>query len=86
MAPASRPRTIATADPAAYAGAMSRTALRISITVGLLIVGVVIGLIFQNVWLGVLLAAIVWLGWFLGYESRRGNNAGVNDEDHGIEL
>ncbi len=60
--------------------------LRILVTVGLLIVGVVIGLIFQNVWLGVLLAAIVWLGWFLGYESRRGNNAGVNDEDHGIEL
>ncbi|MCE0508868.1 MULTISPECIES: hypothetical protein [Microbacterium] len=65
---------------------MSRRAIRISITVGLLIVGVVVGLIFQNVWLGVLLAAIVWLGWFLGYESRRGNNAGVNDEDHGIEL
>ncbi|MFJ2503049.1 MULTISPECIES: hypothetical protein [unclassified Microbacterium] len=65
---------------------MSRRAMRISITVGLLIVGVVVGLIFQNVWLGVLLAAIVWLGWFLGYESRRGNNAGVNDEDHGIEL
>jgi len=65
---------------------MSRRAMRVSITVGLLIVGVVVGLIFQNVWLGVLLAAIVWLGWFLGYESRRGNNAGVNDEDHGIEL
>jgi uncharacterized membrane protein len=65
---------------------MSRLALRIFITVGLLIVGIVIGLIFQNVWLGVLLAAIVWLGWFLGYESRRGNNAGVNDQDHGIEL
>ncbi len=84
--PVSRPKTIATADAATYAGAMSRSALRISITVGLLIVGVVVGLIFQNVWLGVLLAAIVWLGWFLGYESRRGNNAGVNDEDHGIEL
>lgn len=65
---------------------MSRSLLRILVTVGLLIVGVVIGLIFQNVWLGVLLAAIVWLGWFLGYEPRRGNNAGVNDEDHGIEL
>jgi hypothetical protein len=38
------------------------------------------------VWLGVLLAAIVWFGWFLGYESRRGHNAGVNDEDHGVEL
>ncbi|MCM3781178.1 MULTISPECIES: hypothetical protein [Microbacterium] len=65
---------------------MSRTALRVSVTVGLLVAGVVIGLVFQNVWLGILLAAIVWLGWFLGYESRRGRNAGVNDEDHGIEL
>lgn len=66
--------------------ARRRLALRLAVTVGLLVLGVVIGLIFQNVWLGVLLAAIVWLGWFLGYESRRGHNAGVNDEDHGIEL
>ena len=65
---------------------MSRNALRFSVTAGLLILGVVIGLIFQNVWLGILLAAIVWLGWFIGYESRRGRNAGGNDEDHGIEL
>lgn len=63
-----------------------RLVLRLTITVGLLVLGIVIGLIFQNVWLGVLLAAIVWIGWFLGYESRRGHNAGVNDEDHGIEL
>ncbi|MFJ2370321.1 hypothetical protein [Microbacterium sp. NPDC087665] len=63
-----------------------RLALRLIVTGSLLVLGIVIGLIFQNVWLGVLLAAIVWLGWFLGYESRRGHNAGVNDEDHGIEL
>jgi hypothetical protein len=66
--------------------ARRRLALRLSVTVGLLVLGVVIGLIFQNVWLGVLLAAIVWIGWFLGYESRRGHNDGVNDEDHGIEI
>ena len=65
---------------------MSRPLLRFSVTAGLLVLGVVVGLIFQNVWLGILLAAIVWLGWFLGYESRRGRNAGVNDEDRGIEL
>lgn len=65
---------------------MSRNVLRLSVTAGLLILGVVIGLIFQNVWLGILLAAIVWLGWFIGYESRRGRNTGVNDEDHGVEL
>ncbi|MCK2035774.1 hypothetical protein KZC51_06460 [Microbacterium sp. SSW1-49] len=63
-----------------------RLGLRLLVTIGLFIIGVVVGLIFQNVWLGVLLAAIIWLGWFLGYESRRGHNAGVNDEDHGIEL
>jgi hypothetical protein len=63
-----------------------RTWLRLLVPLGLLVLGVVVGLIFQNVWLGVLLAAIVWLGWFLGYESRRGHNAGVNDEDNGIEL
>ncbi|CAH0188876.1 hypothetical protein SRABI76_01721 [Microbacterium oxydans] len=66
--------------------ARRRLGLRLLVTIGLLVLGVVIGLIFQNVWLGLLLAAIVWIGWFLGYESRRGHNAGVNDEDHGIEL
>lgn len=65
---------------------MSRRALRTSVTLGLLILGVVIGLIFENIWLGLAIAALFWLAWFLGYESRRGNNAGVNDEDHGIEL
>ena len=66
--------------------ARRRLVLRLAVTAGLLVLGIVIGLIFQNVWLGVLLAAIIWIGWFLGYESRRGHNAGVNDEDHGIEL
>lgn len=65
---------------------MPRLPIRLLITAGLLVLGVVIGLIFENVWLGVLLAAIVWFGWFLGFESRRGHNQGVNDEDHGIEL
>lgn len=63
-----------------------RGILRVIVTAGLILVGVVVGLIFQNVWLGLLLAAIVWLVWFIGFESRRGGNAGVNDEDRGIEL
>jgi hypothetical protein len=63
-----------------------RTGIRLGISAALLVLGVVIGLIFENVWLGVLLAVIVWFGWFLAFESRRGHNAGVNDEDHGIEL
>lgn len=63
-----------------------RAGLRVLVPVALLVLGVVIGLILQNVWLGVLLALLVWLVWFLGFESRRGHNEGVNDEDHGIEL
>ena len=55
-------------------------------TVVLFVLGVVIGLILQNVWLGLLLAAIVSLVWLIAAESRRGGNTGVNDESHGIEL
>lgn len=55
-------------------------------TIVLLALGVVIGLILQNVWLGLLLAAIVSIGWLVAAESRKGNNTGVNDESHGIEL
>lgn len=52
----------------------------------LLILGIVIGLILQNVWLGLLLAAIVSVVWLVAAESRKGDNTGVNDESHGIEL
>ncbi|MFB7251096.1 hypothetical protein [Microbacterium sp. NPDC056234] len=56
-------------------------------TILLLVLGVVIGLILQNVWLGILLAAIVSIGWLMLVESRKGNNnTGVNDETHGIEI
>ena len=66
---------------------MPRLPLRLLVTAALLVLGVVIGLIFENVWLGLLLAGIVWFGWFLAFESRRGGrDEGVNDEDHGIEL
>lgn len=55
-------------------------------TIALFILGFVIGLVLQNVWLGLLLALIVSLIWLIAAESRRGGNAGVNDETHGIEL
>lgn len=55
-------------------------------TLVLLVLGIVIGLILQNVWLGLLLAAIVSLVWLISVESRKGGNSGVNDESHGIEL
>lgn len=55
-------------------------------TVVLLILAIVVGLILQNVWLGLLLAAIVSIVWLVSMESRKGGNAGVNDESRGIEL
>jgi hypothetical protein len=55
-------------------------------TVVLFILGIVIGLILQNVWLGLLLALIVSVVWLIAAESRKGGNAGVNDESHGIEV
>jgi hypothetical protein len=49
--------------------------------------GVLFGLVFGNVWLGLVLAAVVSIGWLIAYESWRGrNNGGVNDESNGIEL
>lgn len=49
-------------------------------------VGVLFGLAFGNVWLGIVLAAVVSIGWLIAYESWRGRNSGVNDPDRGIEL
>ncbi|MGN8026812.1 hypothetical protein [Microbacterium sp. 22242] len=63
-----------------------RTGIRVAGTALLFGLGIVVGLILQNVWLGLVLALLVWLVWFLGYESRQGRNAGIHDEDNGIEL
>jgi hypothetical protein len=55
-------------------------------TVVLLGLGVLFGLVFGSVWLGIVLAAAVSIGWLIAYESWRGRNSGVNDEDRGIQL
>ncbi|KTS60078.1 hypothetical protein NS206_12280 [Microbacterium testaceum] len=55
-------------------------------SVVLFIVGILFGLVWQNVWLGLILAAAVSVGWLIAYESSRGRNVGVNDEDNGIQL
>jgi hypothetical protein len=52
----------------------------------LLGLGVLFGLVFGSVWLGIVLAAAVSIGWLIAYESWRGRNSGVNDEDRGIQL
>lgn len=55
-------------------------------TVVLLGLGVLVGLVLQNVWLGIVLGVVVSIGWLIAYESWRGRNVGVNDDDHGIQL
>lgn len=56
-------------------------------TVALLGLGILIGLILGNVWLGLALAAIVSIGWLMAYESWRGRAPGVNDPwDDGAQL
>ena len=56
-------------------------------TVLVFALGVLFGLVFGNVWLGLVLAAVVSIGWLIAFESWRGrNNRGVNDESNGIEL
>ncbi|REJ04961.1 hypothetical protein DY023_11960 [Microbacterium bovistercoris] len=55
-------------------------------TVVLLVLGVIFGLILQNVWLGISIAIFVSLIWLIAVQSRRGGNQGVNDESHGQEV
>jgi len=56
------------------------------LALAVLALGALVGVILQNVWLGLLLGLVVALGVFIAFESARGRNRGVNDEDHGIEL
>jgi MFS superfamily sulfate permease-like transporter len=55
-------------------------------TVVLLVLGVIIGLIIGNLWLGVTIAVLLSLIWLIAVESRKGGNQGVNDESTGIEI
>lgn len=55
-------------------------------TVAIFVISYFVGLALENVWLGLLLALIISIGWLIAYESWRGRNVGVNDEDRGIEL
>ena len=52
----------------------------------LLGLGVLFGLVFGNVWLGVVLGAVISIGWLSANEAWRGRNSGVNDDDRGIQL
>ncbi|GAA5026148.1 hypothetical protein ACFQRL_12150 [Microbacterium fluvii] len=56
-------------------------------TVVLLVLGVVLGLILQNVWLGLAIAVVISIGWLIAYESWRGKTPGLDDPyDDGAKL
>ena len=56
-------------------------------TIVLLALGLVTGLILHNVWLGLLLAIIISVGWLIAYESWRGKTPGLDDPfDDGAQL
>lgn len=49
--------------------------------------GILFGLTLQNVWIGLVLAAAISIGWLIAYESRRGRNEGIYDrDDDGAQL
>jgi hypothetical protein len=50
-------------------------------------VGIVFGMIWGQVWLGLILAAAVSMGWLIAYESWRGRSVGIeNRDDDGARL
>lgn len=55
-------------------------------TVIVLFAGALVGSVLGSVWLGLTLGVLVSIGWLMAYESWRGRNVGVNDDDRGIEL
>ncbi len=52
----------------------------------LLGLGLLIGAILENLWLGLALAAIVSIVWLIAVESASAGNQGLEDPDRGVEL
>lgn len=50
-------------------------------TLVLLALGVLVGLILESVWLGLLLAVLISIGWLIAYESQRGHSPHLHDDD-----
>lgn len=57
-------------------------------TVVLLVLGVIVGQVLQNIGLGLLLAVLVSLGWLIAYESWRGGRLSTlhDPDDDGARL
>jgi len=72
-----------------YAGTMATSDTgwprgRISWIIGtavLFAAGVVVGILLGSVFMGLVIAAIVSIGWLIAYESWRGRNVGIYDRD-----
>ena len=47
----------------------------------MLIVGAIVGLVLGSIWLGLVIAAVVALGWIIAYESQRGRTPDLYDQD-----
>lgn len=53
----------------------------------LLGLGVLLGMILSNVWLGLAIAVVISIGWLIAYESWRGRAPGLDDPyDDGARL
>ncbi|MBA8815284.1 hypothetical protein FHX49_001516 [Microbacterium endophyticum] len=56
-------------------------------TVVLIVGGALIGLALGNLWIGLVLGAVLSIGWLIAYESWRGQNVGIYDrDDNGAQL
>ncbi|GAA4342871.1 hypothetical protein [Microbacterium rhizosphaerae] len=60
-------------------------------TIVLIGLGALVGLLLGNIWIGLLLAAVVSIGWIMAYESSRGRNVGMHEhgddgDDNGARL
>lgn len=53
----------------------------------ILAIGVVVGMLLNNIVFGLVIAVVVSLGWIIAYESWRGRQVGIyNRDDDGAQL
>jgi hypothetical protein len=56
-------------------------------TIVLIALGAIVGAVLASIWLGLMLAAIVAIGWIMAYESWRGKAPHLDDpDDDGARL
>lgn len=56
-------------------------------TLVLFAAGAIVGVMLGSVWVGLLIAGAISIGWLIAYESWRGRNTGIYDrDDDGAQL